>query len=331
MGWNFEERFVASDITVENVDTSSPMGMSNQNAFSMQKPTNAVLMDGLALSGASGEELVFEDTLRGSTFKNLMVDSLEPGFYAYAAEANMPTCDATTKHRWVLSKDGSSTSDCTFGSGTGSTENRCQCKATCSVATSTECITGADCPGAETCTTFAWTNYVSGRPAILLGDPNSGAIHTNNIFEGIVKNQAGQSAIETVSVVKDLEVNITAMVDSPLVALNHMMAGVLQLGVAGNTGVNFQGECVNPYRSGTRGKYQVQIGFYGQCYDTPDPGASCIADEDFTSFTMDSDLGNNHNMDAATSCTCIDGQTIKDANGPTNYWYVCEGGAWVAH
>jgi hypothetical protein len=112
---------------VADADQAAPLDASFQPGIDFVGPHLRLLLEDLVLSGATAPELRFSGGVRTSTLRRVEVDSVDPGWLAAFTERSAPACGPALEGRWITTLDGTSATDCSFGSGTGATPARCGC------------------------------------------------------------------------------------------------------------------------------------------------------------------------------------------------------------
>lgn len=112
---------------VRGVDQAAPLDATFQPGIDFVGPHLRLLLEDLVLSGATAPELRFSGGVRTSTLRRVEVDSIDPGWLAAFSESSVPACSPPLEGRWITTLNGTSATDCTFASGTGSTPARCGC------------------------------------------------------------------------------------------------------------------------------------------------------------------------------------------------------------
>jgi hypothetical protein len=124
------ETLVLRRIEVRDVDQVGPLDTLLQAGIEFVGNHARLQLEDLALSGATGPELLFSGGLRLSTLARVEVDSVDPGWLGAFSEAGAPACTAAREGHWLTTLNGTSGTDCSFAPGTtGATRARCGCSA----------------------------------------------------------------------------------------------------------------------------------------------------------------------------------------------------------
>lgn len=123
-GWTLE------NFTLRALDDGDPFATARHGLQSTVIVANSIFRN-WRIDGLTGNGVLFSsgDVCHGCTFENWEVTQMQPRYLGRGTEAfaNALTCDANTENYFVITSDASSTSDCTFASGTGASQNACYC------------------------------------------------------------------------------------------------------------------------------------------------------------------------------------------------------------
>lgn len=321
-GWNSDEGIVFQGFQADGCGASGYPTTGGYNCIDVQGYGRGLtIKNGLvSRAGPAGAGIKISGATHGLTVMDYVVDGGPTWSLGAGDDAELP-CDAGRLGAVAYHEDDSG-GTC---SGGGSTVNLCYCRSECTGGSNdgTECDGDSTCTGGGTCTAYDWADVANNAAGIEIDDttPNHVGISLSDLtlrnvslLTGIDVNDAvsglyldGSTAVMTD--VSDRSSNAASTTSA------FWQQGLMDL-VAGASEVRVGNhQCLNPYRSGTRGLAQVVTSFYGdECVSFPSVSGCDALNRDYGIFGADMVFRSSENSAGDGPGCCEGGSDATDGD-----------------